>query len=75
MSKVGQISRLRSQGQKLWYDVKGLVTRNTHVQYESPIDYGKKVMAKVKVFVHAHADADVDARAMTLAPRTFVPAR
>ena len=30
--------------------VKGLVTRNTHVQYESPITSGKKVMAKVKVF-------------------------
>ena len=35
-SKVGQTSRSRSQGQKLWYHVKGLVTRNTHVQYESP---------------------------------------
>ena len=34
----------------LWYHVKGLVTRNTHVQYESPITSGKKVMAKVKVF-------------------------
>ena len=32
------------------YHVKGLVTRNTHVQYESPISSGKKVMAKVKVF-------------------------
>ena len=30
--------------------MKGLVTRNTHVQYESPITCGKKVMAKVKVF-------------------------
>ena len=35
---------------KLWYHVKGLVTKNTHVQYESPITSGKKVMAKVKVF-------------------------
>ena len=40
-----------------------------------------KVMAKVKVFVHAanaanaDANADTDGRAMTLAPRTFVPAR
>ena len=34
--------------------MKGLVTRNTHVQYESPITSSKKVMAKVKVFVHAH---------------------
>ena len=40
----------RSQGQKLWYHVKGLVTMNTHVQYESPISSGLKVMAKVKVF-------------------------
>ena len=52
------------------------------MQYEIPISHGKKVMAKVKVFVHAsNADADADAdavadtRAMTLAPRTFVPAR
>ena len=49
-SKVGQTSRSRSQGQKLWNQVKGLVRRNTHMQYESPITCGKKVMAKVKVF-------------------------
>ena len=42
---------------------------NTHVQYESPITSGLKVMAKIKAFVHAH----VDARAMTLAPRTYLP--
>ena len=30
--------------------MKGLVTRNTHTQYESPITSGLKVMAKVKVF-------------------------
>ena len=30
--------------------MKGLVTRNTHVQYENSITSGKKVMAKVKVF-------------------------
>ena len=48
--KVGQSSRSRSRGQNLWYNVKGLVTRNTHVQYESPITSRKKVMAKVKVF-------------------------
>ena len=48
--KAGQTSRSRSRGQKLWYQEKGLVTRNTHVQYESPITSGKKVMAKVKVF-------------------------
>ena len=48
--KVGQTSRSRSLGQKLWSDVKGLVTRNTHVKYESPISYGSLVMTKVKVF-------------------------
>ena len=68
--KVGQTSRSRSQGKKLWYQVKGLVTRNTHVQYASPITSGLKVMAKAKVFVHA-TDADTDGRAMTLAPRTY----
>ena len=35
---------------KLWYHVKGLVTMTTHVQYESSITSGLKVMAKVKVF-------------------------
>ena len=49
-SKEGQTSRSRSQSQKLLYQVKGLVTRNAHVQYESSITSDKKVMAKVKVF-------------------------
>ena len=31
-SKVGQTSRSRSQGQQLWYHMKGLVTRNTHMK-------------------------------------------
>ena len=47
---VIQTSRSRSLGQKLWNDVKGLVTRNAHVQYENPNSFGLKVMAKVKVF-------------------------
>ena len=42
------------------------------VKYESPTSYGIEVMANVKVFVHA---TDADTRAMTLAPRTYVPAR
>ena len=37
---VIQSSRSRSQGKKLWYDVKGLVTRDTHVKYESPVSHG-----------------------------------
>ena len=49
-SNVGQTSSSRSRGQKLWYHVKGLVTKNTHVQYESHISSNKKVMANVKVF-------------------------
>ena len=48
--------------------------RNKHMKYKSFIFSGLKVMAKVKVFVYA-ANADTDSRAMTLAPRTFVPAR
>ena len=35
--KVGPTSRSRSLGQNSRYDVKGLVSRNTHVKYESPI--------------------------------------
>ena len=50
--------------------MKGLLIRNTYVQYKSPITTGKKVMAKVKVFVHAiDADADADADADTDADR------
>ena len=46
------------------------------MNYESSIFIGLKVVAKVKVFVYAaNADADADGRAMTLAPRTFVPSR
>ena len=46
------------------------------MKYESSIFNDLKVMTKVKVFVHAaNVDADADDRAMTLAPRTFVPAR
>ena len=50
------------------------------MKYESSIFNGLKAMAKVKVVVYAanadaDTDADADGRAMTLAPRTFVPAR
>ena len=54
------------------YHVKGLVTRNTHVKYESSITSGLKVMAKVKVFAHV-SDADANGRTMTLAPWVYVP--
>ena len=43
------------------------------MKYKRSILDGVKFMAKVKVFVHASkADADVNARAMTLAPWTFI---
>ena len=50
--------------------------RSCHKEYTYKISTfnGWKVMAKVKVFVHA-ANGDADTRAMTLAPRTFIPAR
>ena len=48
--KVGQPTRSRSLGQKSWYRIKGLATRNVHVKYESPISSGYESMAKVKVF-------------------------
>ena len=56
---------LQGQGQKLQYHVKGLVTRNTHVQYKSSITSAKKVMDKVKDFVHV-SNANAGTRAMTL---------
>ena len=34
---MAKVKGSRSQGQNLWYQVKGLVTSNTHVQHESPI--------------------------------------
>ena len=49
-SQECQSSKPRSRGQNLRYHVKGLVTMNTHVQYENPISSGLKVMTKVKVF-------------------------
>ena len=50
--------------------MKGVITRNTHVQYERSITSGLEVMAKVKVFVHATAaDANADGRAMTYLSR------
>ena len=34
-SKVGQTSRSKSQGKNLWYHVKGFVTRNKQMKYDS----------------------------------------
>ena len=46
---MGQTQRSRSQDQKLWYPRKGLITRNTHVKYQSSSTHCSKVISKVKV--------------------------
>ena len=51
--------------------MKGLATRNTHMQYENFVTSGLKDVAKVKVFAHAIA-ADANGSALTLAPRTYL---
>jgi hypothetical protein len=61
--KVGQISR--SRGQNVWYQQKGLVIRNTHMKYESPITYHSKDMANVESFCR-----QTD-RPKTICPRSF----
>ena len=50
-SRIQSLSQTsRGQGHKLWYHVKGLVTRNVSVKYENPISSVIKFIAKVKVF-------------------------
>ena len=49
-----------SRGKKLWYHEKGLVAKNTYVQYESPITCGKKVMAKVLKFFESRSNFKVN---------------
>ena len=39
----------RSRFQNLWLQYKGLVTRNMHMKYKSPITHHSKHMAKVKI--------------------------
>ena len=46
-SSFSKVGHNQGQGQKLQYQVKGLVIRNTHMQNESSITSGLKVMAKV----------------------------
>jgi hypothetical protein len=58
--KVGQTSRLRSEGPKFWYQEKGLVIRNTHMKYESPI----KIWPMLK-FLHKDKQTD---RPKTICP-------
>ena len=60
---------------KISVPMESLVTRNTHVKYESSTYTSSWVIGKVKVFVLAHvnANADADAGGTTIALRTFVP--
>ena len=39
----------KSQGETQWYPRKGLITRNTHVKYQSSSTHYSKVISKVKV--------------------------
>jgi hypothetical protein len=62
--------KLKDQGykvKKFWYQLKGLVIRNTHMKYESPVTYHSKDMANVKVF----ADKQTDGQAKNYSPRSF----
>ena len=60
--------KLQGQGHKV--KKKGLVIRNTHVKYESPITYHSKDMANVKVFADRQTDKQTD-RPKTICPRSF----
>ena len=62
--------RSTSQGQNVRDNVKGIVTSNACVQYESPMSSCLKGTTKIKV--HVHTDTNADARAMTLAPQTYM---
>ena len=61
---VGRTFRSRSQGQNLWYHVKGLVIRNSHVKYKilaSCCNLKKKLQPlNVKGFVDASIKISVD---------------
>ena len=46
--KIGHISRSWSLGQKLWYGMKGLITRSAHVKYEALPLLVKKLWPRLK---------------------------
>jgi hypothetical protein len=54
--------------------MKGLFMRYLYVKYQNPIPNGSKDIAQVKVF-SLKCDADANTGVMTIALRTFVPAR
>ena len=49
-SQVGQTSRSRPQGKKVWFHVKGLVTRNTHVNIKALSLLVWKLWPRLKFF-------------------------
>jgi hypothetical protein len=49
-SKLGQSSRSRSQGQKYWYQKKGLLIMHLYLKYQGFSAYGSKVIVQVIVF-------------------------
>ena len=64
-------SKVKVMRSKFWYQWKGLVTRNTHVKYESPLTYHSKVMANVKVFADKQSNRLTDKQ--TDRPKTICP--
>jgi hypothetical protein len=48
--KLGQSSRPRSQGQKSWYQKKGLFIMHLYLKYQSSSTYGSKDIVQVNVF-------------------------
>jgi hypothetical protein len=42
--KIGQTQRSKVRMSRSWYEMKGLIRRNTHVKYEGPITYQSKVV-------------------------------
>ena len=56
--KVGQTTRSRSQGQKSRSQMKGVITRNLHVKYESLTTYSSRDIAKGKDFLQTDRQTD-----------------
>ena len=50
-SKYRSTITVRVTRSKVWYQLKGLIIRNTHVKYKGPTSNSSKVMTKVKVFI------------------------
>ena len=51
-SKSGPISKVKDTGSKYWHPRKGLVTRNTHVKYESSSTHFSKFISKVYLYIN-----------------------